>query len=57
MGFKNKLTFLDAYEKLCKEHGVYIDIPYGKTMYLMEILGPVDKSFEKTIEKLEADLG
>ena len=57
MGWTEKTTFLDEYRKLCEKHKCYVDTAYGKPLYVMSILYPVDDAFEKTLNKLAEDVG
>ena len=57
MSFSKKLEFLDKYRQLVEEYDYYIDGPYGKPLYVMEKLYPVDDAFEKTIQQLREDIG
>ena len=56
MSYNKRFLFLDDYRKLCEKHKCYIDIPYGKTMYIMEFQHKIDYNFENTLKKLEGDL-
>jgi len=57
MSYNNRVAFLDEYLKLCEKYKCYIDTEYAKRMYVMEFMYTVDEAFERTVKKLEADLG
>jgi len=57
MSYAKRLEFLEGYRQLCEETKCYVDTGYGHPLYVMAILYPVDKAFEKTMEKLEIDIG
>ena len=57
MTWDKRAEYLDRYRKLCEDYNLYVDTGYGKPLYVMEKLYPVDKAFEATIQKLEEDIG
>ncbi len=57
MSYAKRLEFLEGYRKLCEKTKCYVDTGYGHPLYVQSILYPVDRDFEKTMEKLEADIG
>ena len=57
MSYTDRSAFLPEYRKLCEKHQCYVDTGYGHPLYLMEILYPVDRQFESTMDKLELDVG
>jgi len=57
MSYSDRLEFLEGYRKLVEKTNCYIDTGYGKPLYVMTKQYPVDKAFESTFEKLEADIG
>ena len=57
MAHEKRSEFLDRYRQLCEETKCYVDTGYGKPLYVMSILYPVDRSFERTMKKLEEDIG
>jgi len=57
MSYANRSEFLAEYRKLCEKHKCFIDTGFRQPLYVMEILYPVDRHFEKSLSKLEEDLG
>ena len=57
MSYAKKTEFLAEYRKLCERTKCFIDTGYGKPLYVMTIMYPVDSSFEKSFRKLEEDVG
>ncbi|MEA3422044.1 MAG: hypothetical protein U9Q97_10260 [Acidobacteriota bacterium] len=57
MSYNNKSAFLSEYRELCEKYKVYLDTGYAKPFYVMEFWYPVDKSFERTMDRLYEDIG
>ncbi len=57
MTWAKRAEYVDKYRRLCEEYKLYIDTGYGKPLYVMEKLYPVDKAFETTMQKLNEDIG
>ena len=57
MRYDDKVVFLEEYKRLCEQYKCYVDTSYGKQLYIHEILYPVDRAFESTIDRLCEDVG
>jgi len=57
MSTAKRTEFLEKYDILCRKYGCYVDVGYGKPMYIMDFLYKEnDFQYEKTLNKLWEDV-
>jgi len=57
MSYSERSEFLEKYLKLCRDCNYYIDTGFRQPLYIMKMEYPQDFSFEKTVERLQEDVG